>query len=58
MPGPRRFLSMQFNGVVPSNTRAVKLRQRLGFDIAGRLPAAFRHPVHGLVDAFVMHRVL
>jgi hypothetical protein len=49
---------MQFNGVVPSNTRAVKLRQRLGFDIAGRLPAAFRHPVHGLVDAFVMHRVL
>jgi ribosomal protein S18 acetylase RimI-like enzyme len=49
---------MHFNFVVSANTRAAKLWQSLGFDIVGRLPAAFRHPAHGLVDAFVMHRLL
>jgi ribosomal protein S18 acetylase RimI-like enzyme len=52
------FVAMHFNFVVSANTRAAKLWQSLGFDIVGRLPAAFRHPAHGLVDAFVMHRLL
>jgi ribosomal protein S18 acetylase RimI-like enzyme len=54
----RRFRAMQFNLVLSSNTRAVTLWQRLGFDIVGTIPAAFDHPRLGLVDAFVMYRKL
>jgi ribosomal protein S18 acetylase RimI-like enzyme len=52
------YSAMQFNFVVSSNERAVRLWQHLGFEIVGRLPKAFRHPSLGLVDAFVMHRAL
>lgn len=54
----RGFRAMQFNLVLSSNTRAVALWQRLGFDIVGTIPAAFDHPSLGFVDAFVMHRRL
>jgi L-amino acid N-acyltransferase YncA len=54
----RGFRAMQFNFVVASNTRAVALWQSFGFDIVGRLPQAFRHPVLGLVNAYVMFRAL
>ena len=50
--------AMQFNFVVSSNTRAVALWRRFGFEIVGRLPDVFRHPSLGLVDAFVMYRKL
>jgi ribosomal protein S18 acetylase RimI-like enzyme len=56
--GARGFLAMQFNFVVSSNTRAVKLWQSLGFTIVGTLPQVFRHPRLGLVDALVMYRKL
>ncbi len=49
---------MQFNFVVSSNERAVKLWQRNGFEIVERLPEAFLHPSLGYVDAFVMFRKL
>ena len=52
------FSAMQFNFVVSSNERAVKLWQSLGFEIAGRLPAAFEHPRLGLVDVYVMFQKL
>jgi ribosomal protein S18 acetylase RimI-like enzyme len=52
------YAAMQFNFVVATNTRAVALWQRLGFQIVGRLPGAFRHPVLGFVDALVMFRRL
>ncbi|HKM67790.1 MAG TPA: GNAT family N-acetyltransferase [Candidatus Acidoferrum sp.] len=52
----RGFRSMQFNFVVSSNTRAVKLWTSLGFEIVGRLPLAFDHPTLGFVDALVMFR--
>jgi ribosomal protein S18 acetylase RimI-like enzyme len=54
----RGFRAMQFNFVVSTNERAVRLWQACGFHIVGRLPAAFNHPAHGLVDALVMHRAL
>jgi len=54
----RGFRAMQFNFVVASNIRAVKLWQSFGFEIAGRLPAAFLHPVHGYTDSLVMFRAL
>jgi len=54
----RGYTAMQFNFVVSTNERAVKLWQSMGFAIVGRLPGAFRHPRLGLVDAFVMYRDL
>ena len=54
----RGFRAMQFNHVVSTNTRAVALWQKLGFDIVGTLPLAFNHPVHGYVDSYVMFRAL
>ena len=54
----RGFLALQFNFVVSSNERAVRLWQRLGFAILARLPKAFRLPSGALVDAFVMHKSL
>lgn len=52
------FEAMQFNLVVSTNTGAVRLWQSCGFSIVGTQPGAFRHPAKGLVDAYVMHRVL
>ena len=54
----RGFRAMQFNHVVSTNTRAVALWQSLGFAVVGTLPQAFRHPVHGYVDSFVLFRAL
>ena len=54
----RGFRGMQFNFVVSSNERAVRLWQSFGFEIVGRLPRAFEHPTLGFVDAFVMFRQL
>jgi len=54
----RGYRAMQFNFVVSTNERAVRLWQSLDFAIVGRLPAAFRHPAHGYVDALVMYQSL
>jgi len=52
------YRAMQFNFVVSTNQRAVRLWQSLGFDIIGRLPEAFEHPQRGYVDALVMYQPL
>jgi L-amino acid N-acyltransferase YncA len=54
----RGFRAMQFNFVVSTNDRAVRLWQACGFEIVGRLPSAFDHPTRGCVDALVMYRSL
>ena len=54
----RKFRAMQFNFVISTNERAVRLWQSFGFEIIGRLPAAFLHPSHGYVDAYIMYRTL
>ncbi|HUR33489.1 MAG TPA: GNAT family N-acetyltransferase [Vicinamibacterales bacterium] len=54
----RGYRAMQFNFVVSTNDRAVRLWQACGFAIVGRLPLAFHHPTHGYVDALVMFRTL
>lgn len=51
-------LAMQFNYVVSTNAPAVELYKKLGFAIVGTLPKAFRHQQLGLVDAYVMFRLL
>ena len=54
----RSFRAMQFNFVVSTNERAVRLWSTLGFATMGRLPGAFLHPALGYVDALVMYRAL
>ena len=54
----RRFRAMQFNFVVSTNQRAVKLWQAFEFAIVGTLPKAFLHPTLGYVDAYIMFRDL
>ncbi|MCH1926963.1 GNAT family N-acetyltransferase [Shewanella sp. C32] len=52
------FTAMQFNCVVSTNEVAVTLWQKLGFDIVGTLPKAYRHGELGLVDCYVMYKTL
>ena len=54
----RGFRAIQFNFVIKTNARAVRLWESLGFAIVGTLPDAFLHPVHGYTDAYVMYRML
>lgn len=52
------FRAMQFNLVVSTNDRAVRLWQKLGFETVGTLPKAFHHQKFGYVDALVMYKEL
>lgn len=52
------FRAMQFNLVVATNERAVRLWQHLGYSVVGRLPGAFNHAKLGYVDALVMFKQL
>lgn len=52
------FLAMQLNSVVATNTVAVALWKKMGFEIVGTLPRAYRHRTLGLVDCYVMYRWL
>jgi ribosomal protein S18 acetylase RimI-like enzyme len=52
------FKAMQFNIVISTNEVAVRVWQKCGFEIIGRLPKAFQHQKLGLVDAFVMYQWL
>lgn len=52
------FRAMQFNFVVSTNTGAVRLWQKLGFEIVGTLPEVFQHQKLGFVDALVMFKNL
>ncbi|MEO1654035.1 MAG: GNAT family N-acetyltransferase [Bacteroidota bacterium] len=52
------FQAMQFNIVVKTNERALRLWQKLGFVIMGEIPEAFQHPEKGLVPIYVMWKKL
>jgi L-amino acid N-acyltransferase YncA len=52
------YRAMQFNAVVRTNTRAVALWRRLGFDVIGTVPEGFRHRELGYVDLLIMYRRL
>ncbi len=52
------YKAMQFNLVVVTNERAVRLWSKLGFDTAGKITKGFLHPTLGYVDALVMYKWL
>ena len=54
----RGFKGMQFNFVISSNERAVRLWQSQGFETLARMPGVFSHPALGYVDALVMFKAL
>ncbi len=54
----RGFRTIQYNFVIASNARAIKLWRSCGFEIVGTLPGAFQRPQLGLVDARVMMRIV
>ena len=52
------YQAMQFNFVASTNTGAIRLWHKLGFETVGCLPKAFEHSSEGFVDALVMYRWL
>ena len=52
------YHTMQFNIVIKSNHRAVKLWQSIGFNIIGEIPDAFNHQQNGLTNAYIMYQKL
>jgi ribosomal protein S18 acetylase RimI-like enzyme len=52
------FRAMQFNLVVSTNVKAVRLWKKLGFEVIGTIPQAFHHPTQGYVDAYIMYKDL
>ena len=52
------FIAMQFNLVASTNKVALRLYSKLGFDVQGTLPKAYKHETEGLIDAYLMYRFL
>jgi len=52
------FRAMQFNLVVSTNERSIRLWRKNGFETIGVLPRAFNHRRAGYVDAWVMYKPL
>lgn len=52
------YSAMQFNIVIKSNEKAVRLWQKMGFEIIGEIPDAFKHIKLGLTNAYIMYRKL
>ena len=52
------YTAMQFNSVVSTNQVAINLWKKLGYSIIGTIPNAYHHKQQGLVDAFIMHKML
>ncbi|MHA7153831.1 GNAT family N-acetyltransferase [Arthrobacter sp. TMN-50] len=52
------YRAMQFNAVVETNTRAVRLWESLGMRTLTTIPGGFRHPVEGFVGLRIMFRDL
>lgn len=50
------YHGIQFNLVVSTNTPAIRLWKKLGWETVGRIPGGFRHLTLGFVDTLVMYR--
>lgn len=54
----QRYLGIQFNMVISTNTAAVALWKKYGFQIIGTTPKGFRHASLGYVDTYIMFKSL
>jgi len=52
------YSAMQFNSVVSTNEVAIKFWGKLGYQIIGTIPKAYKHKKLGLVDSFIMFKQL
>ena len=52
------YMGMQFNIVISTNTAAVALWKKHGFEIIGTTPGGFRHQRLGMVDTYIMFKAL
>lgn len=52
------YEGIQFNIVVSTNTAAIALWKKFGFEIIGTTPKGFRHAQRGLVDTYIMYKDL
>jgi ribosomal protein S18 acetylase RimI-like enzyme len=52
------YKAMQFNLVVKTNEKAVKLWLKMGFEIIGEIPEAYKHSQFGYVNAYIMYQKL
>ena len=52
------YKGMQYNLVVSTNIKAVKLWERCGFKIIGTIPGGFHHRELGYVDTYIMFRTI
>jgi L-amino acid N-acyltransferase YncA len=52
------YRAMQFNAVVATNERALRLWTSMGFEIVGTVPDAFRHATNGPTDIHIMYKQL
>ena len=52
------YKAIQFNMIVSTNSPAIALWKKMGFDIIGTIPGGFRHLSKGFVDAYIMFRKL
>jgi RimJ/RimL family protein N-acetyltransferase len=49
---------MQFNFVVEGNNRSLNIWKKLGFEIVGTVPDAFRHTTKGLTPVHILYKRL
>lgn len=52
------YKAMQFNMVITSNKTAIMLWEKLGFEIIGEIPDAFKHKDLGYTNVYIMYRKL
>jgi GNAT superfamily N-acetyltransferase len=52
------YVGIQFNIVVSTNTNAIALWKKYGFEIIGTTPNGFRHKYLGFVDTYIMYKSL
>lgn len=52
------YYGMQFNFIVADNERSLRIWNRLGFDIVGTVPDAFRHSEKGYMPVHVLYKKL
>lgn len=50
------YKAMQFNFIVSSDEKTIRMWQSLGFNIVGTVPQAFHHQSLGYIDAHIMYQ--